>query len=332
MTPRHLVVSRLGAFVTVTAVVAFVAAGAATAAAQSADVSVRASVDRTALFVGDRATYTIELTCGRGVELLPDDLSGDRLKLDGLELVASDSSRAPGRESTTVYRFRYVLTTYRVDVPTLRLGSMVVRYARTRPGQRVEDAVPAGEVRIPGEAIAFRSALADEQDVSGIRADRPADARPAVFGMLQPVGIGLAIVSIVPAALAASAVVGRRRAHLAKAPRRSARTVRQAERASVEAVRAMDFSSLDGRREAFTRLDTLVREHVRDVCGVPGPSLTSAEIASALSTRAAKVPVELVTSVLVACERARYAPPHATPSADACRQTIDDVDQVIGIW
>ncbi|MBI3262594.1 MAG: hypothetical protein HYZ58_05525, partial [Acidobacteria bacterium] len=40
------------------------------------------------------------------------------------------------------------------------------------------------------------------------------------------------------AALAASAVVGRRRAHLAKAPRRSARTVRQAERASVEAVRA----------------------------------------------------------------------------------------------
>lgn len=326
MTRRHSVLSSVRVFV---AVVALVAAGGATAAAQSPDVSVRASIDRTALFVGDRATYTVELTCRRGVDLLTDDLSGDKLKLEGLELVATDNSREPGRDGTTIYRVRSVLTTYRVDGPALGLGPMAVRYARTRPGQRIEDAVPAGEVQIPREAIAFRSALPDDHDVAGIRGDRPAGARPTVFAMLEPVGIGLVIVSIVPAALAAAAVVRRRRAHLAKGPRRSARTVRQAERTSLEEVRAMDFSTLDARREAFTRLDALVREHVRDVCGVPGPSLTPAEIASALATRAAKVPVELVRSVLVACERARYASPHATPSADACRQTIDEVEEVI---
>jgi len=303
--------------------------GTGSAVAQSSDVTVNSTVDRTAIFVGDRATFTIELTCKRGVDILTDDLAVDKLKLDGLELAGSDSSRTSGRDAATVHRFRYVVTTYRADAPALTIGPLAVRYAKTRPGQRLEEAAPAGEVQVPGASIAFRSALPDEADVAGLRDDRPASSRPIAFAMLQPLGIGLVIASIVPAALAAAAVVRRRRIRHERQPRRSARTVRHEERAALDAVRAIDVTTSDGRREALTRLDVLLRGHLRDVCGIPAPSLTPAEIAPALSARGTRAPIELVTSVLTACERARYAPSHAAPSADDCRQAIEHVEQVI---
>jgi len=304
---------------------------AGSVAAQIPDVVVKTTVDRTAIFVGDRATFTIELTCKRGVDILADDLSGDKLKLEGLDFVSSDNSRQSGRDGTTVYQFRYVVTTYRVDAPALTIGPFAVRYAAVRPGQRLEEAAPAGEVQVPRVSIAFRSTLPEDADILGLRDDRAASTRPAIFANLQPIGIGLVIVSIVPAALAAAAVVRRRRAHLERARRRSPRTVRHDERAALDAVRALDVATIDGRREAWTRLDALVRAHLRDVCGIPGPSLTAAEVAPALSAHGTRMPAELVTSVLTACEAARYAPPHAAPSADACRDTIDRVEQLLAV-
>lgn len=299
------------------------------AAAQTPAVAVRVSVDRTAVWVADRITYTIEIACRRGVDIVTDDLSREKLKLEGLEVVSSESFTESARDAATIHRFGYVLTTYRVDVPALTIAPLTVRYYVKRSGRQPEDAAPAGDVQVPGTVIAFRSLLLDEQDVTRLRADRPAMPRPVLFGVLQPVGIGLVLASIVPVMFAAAAAVGRRRR---RRPRRSVRAVRHEERTSMDAVRAIDVTTLDGRREAFTRLNMLVREHLRDVCGVPGPNLTPAEIALALalSARDARVPVELVTSVLTACELARYAPPHAAPSADACRDAIAQVEQVIG--
>src|SRR2546425_613644 len=183
------------------------------------DVAVSASVDRTAMFVGDRATYTIELTCKRGVEILPDDLSGDKLKLEGLELAGSDNSRQSGRDGATTYQFRYVVTTYRVDAPRLTIGPMTVRYATARPGQRLEEAAPAGEVQGPPASIALRSAPPDEAGVLGIRRDPPATTRPPVFAVLLALGVGLVIVSIVPALLAMAAGGPPPRAHPQRNPR-----------------------------------------------------------------------------------------------------------------
>ena len=301
----------------------------AAAVAQTTDVAVKTTADRTAMFVGDRTTFTIELTCKRGVDILADDLSGDKLKLEGLELVGSDNSRESGRDGTTVYRFHYVVTTYRVDTPAMTIGPLAVRYATTKPGQRLEEAAPAGEVQVPRTSIAFRSTLPEDPDILGIRDGGPASKRPMRFALLQPIGIGLVLVAIVPA-LALLAAIGRRRgASEARSPRRSARTVRHEERAALDAVRGMNIETVEGRREAFTELDTLVRAHLRDVCGIPAPSLTAAEVAPAMSAHGSRLPIELVTSVLAVCEVARYAPPHAAPSADTCRQAIDDVEQVI---
>lgn len=290
------------------------------------DVSVHTSLDRTAMFVGDRATYTIEITCKRGIDVLADDLSRDKLKLEGLEVVDADTSRRAAPDDSTVYAFRYVLTTYRIDAPALTIGPLSVRYAVARAGQRLEEAAPAGEVKVPGATLAFRSALPDEPDPSGIRSDKQPDARPMRFAMLQPIGLGLIIVSIVPALVAIAALASRR-----ARPRvgRSARAVRRDERTSLEAVRTIGVETVQQRREVFTRLDALVREHLRDVCGVAGPSLTPEEVPFALAGANAKVPAEMVESLLATCELARYAPSHAMPSADACREAIDQAEQLI---
>ena len=37
-----------------------------------------------------------------------------------------------------------------------------------------------------------------------------------------------------------------------------------------------------------------------------------------------------VASVLSTCELALYAPPHAMPSASVCRETIDNVEEIVG--
>jgi hypothetical protein len=295
-------------------------------AAEARDVVVRTSLDRTAIWVADRITYAIALTCRRGVDLVVDDLARDKLRLDGLEILGADSERAADRDESTTYRFRYYLTTYGVDVPELTIAPVTVRYSVKRPGQRLEDAVPAGEVQIPGAVVAFRSVLPDGQETYDLRVSRGSSPRPMRYALLQPIGLGLVLISIVPAALATSLIVGRARR---RRVRRSARQVRHDERASLDAVESIDITTPDGRRDVYARLNALVRDHLRDVVGIGAPSLTPAEIGPALSAAGARVPIELVTAVLSACELARYAPAEALPSREACREAIEQSEQVL---
>src|SRR5262249_50248270 len=143
---------------------------------------------------------------------------------------------------------------------------------------------------------------------------RPAAERAARFRVLQPVGLGLILLSIAPVALLALAGLRRAQQRRRTSTRRSLRQSRQALRASLEAVRAATPPSTDERRDAFARLDALVRQHLSDVCGVPAASLTPTEITAALNGRPSSAPVELASSVLTTCELARYAPPALLPS------------------
>jgi hypothetical protein len=299
---------------------------AAALAAQSRDVDVRAVVDKTAVWVADRVTYTITIACGKGVDILADDLSKDKLRVEGLEILGSRSDRLSDRDDRTIYTFSYELTTYRVDVPELKVAPLTVRYYVRRPGQRLEDAAPAGEVQAPGAVVALRSALPDGQETYDIRDARNARPRRLRYAWLQPIGLGLVLIAIVPAAVGVIAAV--RRARPREKPR-SARQVQHDERASLDALKALDVSTPAGRLEAYSRLNALVRDHVRHVAGVDAAGLTPAEIGAALSRQNGRVPIELVAGVLEACDQARYAPPDALPSADACRRAIEQCEQVV---
>jgi hypothetical protein len=250
------------------------------------------------------------------------------LKVSGLEVIGSDVVRQADGDRTH-YTFRYVLTTYRVDASTLTIAPLSVRYFVRRPGMRPEEATPTGSVEVPGAVVARRSLLPDDQSTAAIRDRRPAEARPALFAWLLPVGVGLLLLSTAPVVLLAIAV-GRRiyaRRGVVAAP--SARQQRQALRERLDAVRQTDPADAAARRDAFAQLDTLVREHLRAVSGLPAPSLTSREIAGALDSDHTRLPADLVGRVLSACETARYAPPDRLPAADAWRDTLADAEQVL---
>src|SRR4029079_8692069 len=82
-------------------------------------VQVRSSVDRTAAWGADRVTYTIEIRCAPGVDVLLDDLAKEKLCVNGVEIVCSVSSVTTDAADRTTHTLRYVLTTYRVDTPLL---------------------------------------------------------------------------------------------------------------------------------------------------------------------------------------------------------------------
>ena len=292
------------------------------------DVEVRASLDRTAVWVADPIVYTVEVRCRPGVDILDEDLARGKIKLEGLELTGSESSREPAPDGSTVHRFRYALASYRVDLPALKIEKWPVRYFMKRTGMRLEDTPPAGEVEVPGAVVAFRSTMPDGQDAYELRDDRRPAARRIRYTLAQPVGLGLVVASIVPAAFAAVAFVTSRR----NRPARSARQIRHDEAEGLEAVRAIDVGAVEGRREAYGRINTLVRDHLRAVGGVSAGSLTPAEIGSALTTHPGRIPTEMVdsaTALLVECERARYGPADAMPTAAACRDAVSQAELVL---
>jgi hypothetical protein len=208
----------------------------------------------------------------------------------------------------------------------LTIAPTPVRYYTTRAGQGIENAAPAGEVQVPGAVIAFRSMLPEDQEAYPLRDGRAAGSRPRLMAAAQPVGTALVLVAIVPAFFWVAGAVRERRP---KKERRSLRQVQQEERTSLDAVRAIDLTTADGRREAYTTINLLVREHLLEVCGVPGPSLTAAEVEPALAGRPSRVPAETVAALLTACETARYGPPGSLPPADACRDAIEQAAQVL---
>jgi hypothetical protein len=289
---------------------------------------VRASVDRTAVWVADRVVYSVEIACAPGVDILLDDVAKEKLRLNGLDVVSSDTSVTTDAGDRRTHRLRYVLTTYRVDNPSPSIEAMSVRYYARRPGERLQDVAPAGDVQVPGAVLAFRSTLPENQPDFGVRDDRPAPPRAAVFSRGSQIGLALVVVALAPAAAVAAATVRRRRA--GKPARRSARQARQDQRATIERLRALDVSTPDDRRRACDEIGAAVRAYVASHTHVPASALTPAEIDAALADRPGRIPRETVVSLLSACDEARYRPAHAPMSADACREAIASAEEVLG--
>ncbi len=298
-------------------------------AVSTAEVRVNASTDRPAIWIADRVTYTIEVTCPRGVDILTDDLDRDRLKLTGLEVVSADTRRTDAFDGVR-YAFTYVLTTYRADVASPTIEGFPVRYYLTRPGQRAEDAAPAGTVMVPPVAIAFRSLLADDRAGYEIRDRRALPAASLPNGVLLSLGAGLMLLSAVPLALllarAARTVHTRRRAPAGRATRHA----RQEAHAALAELRALDAADPGARREGFARLDSLVRDYVAGAAGVPARSMTAADLAGALDHGSSRIPPESLAAVLEACEVARFAPDRLQPSRADWDTALEQAERVTG--
>lgn len=276
------------------------------------------SFDRPAMWIADRATYTVEILCQAGVEILTDDLAPAKLKLTGLEVLSSDNSRVDEAGSSR-YRFRYVLTAYAVEPPPA-VAPIPVRYYAARPGQRPEQVAPAGVIYVPGGSVTLRSLLPDNQ-FADVRDGRPVPPRRLRYRWLGPAGLALLIVAAAPALIALAGFVRLRRGARATRPP-SARQARRHAREMFEELQVLDASGSDARRDAFARLDAVVRQHLMTACGIPAKALTPDEIVAAIGGRDDGPPATAIAGVLQTCERARYAEPADQPSADEWRATL----------
>jgi hypothetical protein len=101
-------------------------------------------------------------------------------------------------------------------------------------------------------------------------------------------------------------------------------------RATLERLRSLDVTTEDDRRKAYDEISAAVRQHLAATAGVPATGLTAPEVDAALETAGGRVPRETVTSLLVACDAARYGPRQALPSAQACRDALGTAEQVLG--
>ena len=275
------------------------------------------SFDRPAMWIADRAIYTVEIRCQPGVEILTEDLAPAKLKLTGLEVLSSDNTRVD-EAGFSRYRFRYVLTAYGVEPPPA-VAPIPVRYYAARPGQRPEQVAPAGVIYVPGGSVTLRSLLPDNQ-FADVRDGRTVPPRRLRYRWLGPVGLALLIVASAPALTALAGFVRRRRDAATRPP--SARQTRRHAREMFEELPVLDASGPDARREAFARLDAVVRQYLMTACGVPAAALTPDEIVAAIGGRDDGPPATAVAWVLETCERARYAEPAAQPSADEWRATL----------
>ena len=241
-------------------------------------------------------------------------------------MIGADSRRMDDGDGVR-YTFTYTLTTYRTDVAAPAIDTFPVRYYRARPGQRPEDAAPAGTIMVPAVAITFRSLLPDDRSGVEVRHDRSLPVGWLPYRALVPVGAGLLLVSAIPVALLAAVAV--RRVRQRAAGGRPARHAKQDARTKLAELRALDASDPGTRREAFGRLDTLVRGYVESLAGVPARSLPSAALVEALDPRSSQIPRESLATLLDACELARFAPPPLHPSADAWHAALEQADRIV---
>jgi len=288
---------------------------------------VSSSVDRTAVWVADRVTYSVDILCAPGVDVLLDDISKEKIHLTGLEIVSTDATATTDAEGRTTHRLRYVLTTYKVDVPVLSIDAMTIRYYAARPGQRLQESAPAGEVRIPGATIAFRSTLPDNASTSVLRDGREPALRPWVFARARQLGLAAVILSLAPAAFVLAGAI-RRQTHAAAA-KRSKRRVKIDHRAMLERLKSLDVATEDDRRRAYDEISTAVREHVAARSHVPATALTAEELDAALASAGGRLPRESITALLSASDAARYAPPRTLPSAEQCRDALSSAEQIL---
>lgn len=299
------------------------AADAGSEPAGDPPIVVRTWLSQTALWVGDHITFTVEVISPPTINLLSEDFAKEKLTVEGLEVLQADSDRSVDASGHVIQRYRYVLTSYQTE-STLKIADWVVRYATLGAGGRVEDSVAAGELKIPGAVVALRSTLPDTLPSMAARDRGDLQPVPAALRLARPVGIVLMLVSVVPVAIWAGSwlrLIGPR------IRRRTLRSVRKHARTALDELELMDVSNDDQRRDAYTQLNVIMRQHLSQVTGLPAHALTPDEIAKRLGPDSTAL--DSIETVLADCERARYEPPHRLPSAERFRESLAAAVQAV---
>jgi hypothetical protein len=288
------------------------------------DVRVQTALSQTALWAGQVVTYTVTLTCRPTVDILQGDLDADKIVLEGLQVIGQTLDRRVGSDGSTQYVVVYRLTTFEPGATAVGIGDWTVRYAI---GAAAGASAPAQELRVPGAALAWRSALPDEPKTLDLRGDRAVEPVPGWWRYTRAVAVGLIFTSVlaVGALLVTRVASGRPRDKGRKARRDAARDLRD----TLTALGDADVTTPAARVSAYERLEAAVRKHAGEVTALPAAALTPAEFRQ----RANGTPfsMEELSRILESCQRARFVPLERVPDAADFRGTLESAAQLFGV-
>lgn len=316
--------------VAVICLAAFVCAGCQTHSTSSPHVqrtplTVRSSLDRTAAWVGDPVTFTVEIVCSPGYEIFEEDLARDRLPLEGLEMRAADTSRQARDDGTVLHRARFRLASYAPERENLRIGPLSIRYYRRLADAHGANRLPVGSVEVPAENIALRSTLPESVGAGVIRTPTSPARLPRFVHLLYPLGLVLTALPLV-AGVIALAAAARRRSVEADGP--SAQAPNDHRIALAEMRQLPDNADPEVVRLAFGRLDHLLREILAGM-GIDARSLTPDEIDSRADPVGDVTPQRVAAGVLRECERARFGGPKQRPSRARLAHALEEAEAVV---
>jgi hypothetical protein len=292
--------------------------------AASDDIAVHTSVSRTALWVGSLATYTVTLTCRSGVDVLQEDLGADKLPLTGLQVASHSVDRNVLSDGRVRYVVAYQLRTFEPGTDALGVGDWTVRYVAGTPAPGAS--APAQELRIPGAAIAWRSALPAALTTLEVRDARAPQPPPAWWQYAGSAGVALLTVA---AGVFGWMVMTRVAAGRAPKPRRhggkeSARDFDS----TLSALRQASVANPGERKAAYATLEAAVRRRAGDLGGLPGAALTASEFQARFPAQPSILMSEELGHVLMTCERARYQPIDRLPGVQDFQATLDAAERV----
>jgi hypothetical protein len=288
------------------------------------DVRVQTALSQTALWAGQVVTYTVTLTCRPTVDILQGDLDADKVALEGLQVVGQTLNRRVLSDGSTQYVVVYRLTTFEPGVAAIGIGDWTVRYAI---GAAVGASAPAQELRVPGAALAWRSALPDEPKTLDLRGDRAVEPVSGWWRYTRSIALGLIFTAVFAVGtLLVTRVASRRpRDKGRKARRDSARDLRN----TLIELGDADVTTPAARVSAYERLETAVRRYAGEVTALPAAALTPVE----LRQRANGTPFSMdeLSRILESCQRARFVPPERVPDAADFRATLESAAQLFGV-
>jgi hypothetical protein len=271
-------------------------------------------------------TFTVEIVCAPGYDIIEDDLSRDRLPLEGLEMRAAHTSRQARDDGTVLHRARFQLASYTVDREQLRVGPLSIRYSRRQGDARGANQLPVGSVEVPAENIALRSTLPDSTGAGVIRIPTSPAHLPRVIHLLYPIGLVLMALPLVAGAVALT--VAARRRPVVQADDQAAQRPTDYRAALNEIRQLRDDADAAAIRLAFGRLDHLVREILGGM-SIDARTLTPDEIDAQAGPAGDLTPQRTAAGVLRECERARFAGPKQPPSRDRLAQALDHAEAVV---
>jgi len=174
--------------------------------------------------------------------------------------------------------------------------------------------------------LALRSTLPDTEVPAQIRDGRPLQPLPRRVALAQPLGIGLLVVAAAPVGLLIFNLARRASRLRSRGPRRVTRRER---RASLEEIKSLDTTSPSNRREAYAKLDALIRDHARQTSGIAAAALTPSELPGA-TTRPQQIrQLEQIQALLTECERAKYAP--QPPDPERWSSVLIEAEQILNV-